>query len=92
MSNFLVRIELHGASAVDYELLHEAMVACNFSRSVKGSDGKNYLLPTAEYVAFGNATTEHVRDLAIAAANTTGRSSWVLAVSYEAAAWQLNTL
>jgi len=49
MAGFTVRIELHNASGADYEKLHTAMEGAGFSRTIKGSDGVLYHLPTAEY-------------------------------------------
>ena len=48
MTNFTVRIELHGADEADYENLHEAMERRGFVRWIE-SDGGRYRLPTAEY-------------------------------------------
>jgi hypothetical protein len=46
---FLVRVELHKATDDDYDTLHDAMEARGFERSVQGSNGTWYQLPTAEY-------------------------------------------
>jgi hypothetical protein len=89
MTTFIVRVELHGASESDYERLHVAMAQLGFLRNVIGSDGNTYRLPTAEYRIESANTVETVRDLARGAANTTGRSSWVLAVASAGMAWYL---
>ena len=53
MSQFTVRVELHGAQWVDYETLHAAMERQGFSRVIKGPDGRTYQLPSAEYDGTG---------------------------------------
>lgn len=49
MSTFLARIELHGASATDYENLHERLSALGFSRVVTADNGSRLRLPDATY-------------------------------------------
>lgn len=73
MSQFTVRVELHNAIGEDYEVLHSAMQKEGFVRVITSDDGHTYHLPWAEYTATGNVSTARVRDIARAAANTTGR-------------------
>jgi hypothetical protein len=88
--SFITRVELHGATAEDYVRLHGAMTAANFHRTIVGDDGVQYQLPTAEYFSHGpDLTAPQVRHLADQAAQTTGRSSWVLVCQYAAGAWRL---
>ena len=47
MSKYTVRVELHGAEEVDYEILHKAMHAKGFLQTIE--DGTTFKLPTAEY-------------------------------------------
>lgn len=49
MTNYTVRVELHGADDDDYGNLHAAMEDEGFVRWIKGSDGDKERLPTAEY-------------------------------------------
>jgi hypothetical protein len=84
---FFVRIELHGASWSNYELLHEAMGEAGFSRTIVGSNGTEYHLPTAEYVLIGNYVTDHVRDKADRAAARTGKKRAVLVAKSSESAW-----
>ena len=51
MPQFITRVELHDATWQNYQTLHAAMEAENFSRTIQGSDESCYHLPTAEYVA-----------------------------------------
>jgi len=89
MSNYITRVELHGATYEDYEKLHAAMASAGFTRKVRADDGTIYQLPTAEYFVDSSLDVAAIRDAARAAANTTGRSSWVLAVKSDAMAWYL---
>ncbi len=73
MTDFLTRVELHGATIADYEGLDRAMAAANFSKTISSSRGLIYDMPTATY--FSQATgmsAAAVRNLAIGAARTTG--------------------
>jgi len=90
MADYLTRVELHGAGAEDYQKLHSEMLARKFTKFIQSGDGTWYELPTAEY--FSTSTTlaaEGVRDIAIAAVKTTGRTFWVITVAYGEAAWVL---
>ncbi len=78
MQWFITRVELHSAAAADYDKLHEAMLAQKFRRTVRSDDGPEYELPTAMY--FSHSTdldAAGVRNIAVLAANTTGRRSYV---------------
>jgi len=71
MAQFIVRIELHGAKGEDYSKLHSAMGHHGFLRTLTGTDGIVYLLPTAEYIRFGlGLTAAKVRADAVAGAFT----------------------
>lgn len=74
MAQFTTRVELHQASAQDYETLHAAMAGQGFSRTILGNDGKWYHLPTAEYLYTGEKDGKGVYLMAVAAANTTKKS------------------
>jgi hypothetical protein len=79
MAMFITRVELHGASEQDYQVLHAAMDSENFSRTITANNGVRYQLPTGEYVSFSSTLdADGVMTLAKRAANTTGRTSWVL--------------
>lgn len=89
MSDFITRVELHGADDDDYKILHAEMAARKFSRSIRSDGGELYKLPTAEYYSFGDLTSVQVRTLAAAAARATGKSFWVLVTELMSAAWIL---
>jgi hypothetical protein len=83
VANFLVRVELHGATwPDDYDALHKAMARAGFDHRLLADDGKYYRLPTAEYAVSGNHTIEAVRKAAREAANSTGRLNAVLVVEF----------
>lgn len=84
---YLVRVELHDASRADYEALHAAMAARGFARTIRGSDGVVYHLPTAEYMVDTVAGGEQVRSTADSAAATTGKKHGVIVVRWDWAWW-----
>ena len=89
MPSFISRVELHSASYSDYENLHAYMHQRGYSRLIKGSDGNNYQLPTGTYIsAAGHASADFALQSAVAAANATGRSSWVIVAEWTSAKWQ----
>lgn len=77
MARFNVRVELHYAQAQHYQTLSAAMSAKGFTGYVTGSDGKKYELPPGEYAFDGSRTAEQIRELATAAASSTGKDSAV---------------
>lgn len=87
MANFTVRIELHDADYQDYETLHAAMEQQGFARVITSDDGHTYHLPWAEYNATGNLPSTQVRDIARAAADTTGKRNSVLVTEANSRAW-----
>ena len=87
MSQFTVRIELHEAQWTDYETLHTAMENRGFSRLITSDDGRRYQLPWAEYNGKANLTSGQVRDIALDAAKTTGKSNAVLVTEAIGRAW-----
>lgn len=77
MAFFNIRVELHGANSQDYRELSQAMSVRGFSDIVDGDDGKRYKLPPGEYSYIGTITSVQVRDRAVAAAMTTGKTHGV---------------
>ena len=73
MAQFTTRVELHDADGADYEALHEYMLAAKFYRTIVGSDGVKYKMPTAEYDSVFDLTASQVCDLAQATASKTGK-------------------
>lgn len=89
MPKFITRVELHNARQEDYNKLHFAMTAAKFHKYITDDQGAQFELPSAEYFSFGDITAVQVRDLALAAANSTGCSSWVVVSEFLNAAWSL---
>jgi hypothetical protein len=87
MANFTVRVELHHAEWADYENLHAAMEQRGFSRRITSDSGTTYQMPWAEYNGSGVLTCAQVRDIAKAAADTTGKQSAVLVTEAASRAW-----
>ena len=88
-NSFVTSVELHAASEKDYLTLHVAMGNLGFSRIVVSASGSKHYLPNAEYVITTNSNVTAVRDLAKRAANSTGRTSWILATQSAGMAWDL---
>ncbi|MBR8142106.1 type V toxin-antitoxin system endoribonuclease antitoxin GhoS [Burkholderia sp. AU19243] len=79
MNWFITRVELHDATEADYQRLHEEMEARRFFRSIQDQSGTRHQLPTAMYFSQSiELDAGGVRGLAVAAANATGRRSWVI--------------
>ena len=88
MANYIARVELHKAGYDDYEKLHAEMQQRSFARTIVGSDNKTYQLPTGTYVARNTSMTlDAALNAAKAAANATGRTSWVIAADWSSASW-----
>jgi hypothetical protein len=91
MASFTVRVELHNATEGDYEELHTAMENEGFIRTIQGSDGKVYRLPTAEYNRILDGLTRNtVLQDAKSAASSTGRRYWVLVTESKGRTWSLD--
>lgn len=73
MAQFITRIELHGANhnETPYEVLHNAMIANGFKRTIVTDDKKTFHLLTAEYEITGNYSTYTVLESAKQAVSKT---------------------
>ncbi|WP_141211449.1 hypothetical protein [Rhodoferax sp. TH121] len=86
MAKFTIRVELHDAQAKDYATLEKALAAKNIT-DVITSDGVKYKMPPAEYQCHGELTAAQVRDIAVAAAESTGKKHAVLVTESASRAW-----
>lgn len=88
MAWFVTRVELHDADYQDYTALHAYMASQGYTTTIRGSDGKTYQLPPAEYHLDGAYTRDQALEKAKRAAqrtrqrfavivNETVGSSWV---------------
>jgi hypothetical protein len=88
MSSFTIRVELYGNPPGEvYEVLHKAMGAEGFSRTITSNEGIEYHLPTAEYYITGLLTRPKVRAKANSAAAKTGKKYAVLVTESNGTAW-----
>ena len=89
MANFLTRVELHSANYDDYETLHAQMEQRGYARTIVGSDGVTYQLPTGTYVMRDtNISLQDALNRAEQAANATGKSSSIIVCDWTAATWR----
>jgi hypothetical protein len=89
MANYIARVELHAASYDDYEELHDNMGQQGFARLIRGSDGKDYHLPTGTYVMRNTSVPRSdALDRAGAAAQQTGKKSSIIVADWESATWR----
>lgn len=87
MARFTVRVELHGASTLDYERLHLAMAQFGALRTITSDQGTRYALPTAEYNVESNVTSEQVLASAQVAAAQTGKASAIIVTEALKRSW-----
>jgi hypothetical protein len=89
MANYIARVELHAATYDDYETLHAEMASRGYPRTIVGSDGVTYQLPTGTYVMRGtNISLQDALDRAGAAANATGKKSSIIVADWTGAKWR----
>ncbi len=96
MTDFTVRVELHGADGKEYETLHQSMARYGFRRTIRGVDARgaahDYVLPTAEYDHQSTGTAADVRDLAKRIADGVRPRAWVLVTQAADRAWDTHVL
>lgn len=83
----MTRVELHNASENDYELLHSAMEAQGFKRTITSDEGVTYHLPTAEYYRIVNLDRSQVLDSAKKAAAKTGKEYAAVVTESNGVTW-----
>jgi hypothetical protein len=87
MALFTTRVELIDGSPEDYQVLHDAMEAQGFKKTVTSNDGTRYRLPEAEYNFSGNTDKSSVLDDAKSAAESTGKSARILVTESAGRSW-----
>jgi len=89
MAQFITRVELHGVQHDDkvYQILHDAMEANGFKRTIKSGNGKTYHMLTAEYEITGNYTANSVLESAQKATTKTGKKYSVFVSEIVMATW-----
>jgi hypothetical protein len=86
MARFTVRVELHYADVDDYQRLHAAMERAGFTRTIAGTDGVKYWLPTAEYNVDGGDVSSTLT-LAERVATLIGKKFAVLVTESQGRRW-----
>ena len=87
MTEFTVRVELHGAEWEDYDALRVEMLAEGFAATVSGSGGAAYELPAGEYACSGELTRQQVLARARLAADRTAFGYSVLVTESVGRTW-----
>lgn len=91
MAQFTVRVELHGATAAQYDLLHQRMEAANFKRLIAGVDSTGsrgwWQLPSGEYDYEADTKAEVVRDQVKIIADSVKPGAWVLVTQVASRSW-----
>jgi hypothetical protein len=88
MANYIARVELHKADSDDYEQLHTNMANKGYSRTIQGSDGKNYQLPTGTYVVRNTSVSlDTALNAAKEAAKETGKNYSIIVADWTQASW-----
>ena len=87
MPSFMTRIELHDASYDEYQVLHRAMEAEGFERTITSDDGVTYHLPTAEYYRTVELTRQQVLEAAKRAAAKTGKRFGAIVTESRGSTW-----
>lgn len=62
MTDYMIRVEMHGASWDDYERLHSLLATKNVINFIFSDKQVRYRLPTAMYTYTGPETPQAVRD------------------------------
>jgi hypothetical protein len=75
--SFIARVELHGASDSDYDVLHDEMEKRGFFRKIRDRE-VIYHLPHAEYVSISTGPLTEATDRVAAAAKATGRDHGIV--------------
>lgn len=75
MAKFTVRVELHGATAKDYAVLHENMAFLGFTNTIMDETGQTYNMLPAEYNYHADSDIQAVLDAAHGAAQIAAKNS-----------------
>jgi hypothetical protein len=86
--DYMIRVELHGATYAHYEKLHQALAAHRVTNVIAGASGVRYKLPPAEYTYTGNESASEVRDAVYGVAETVLANPAVVVSQRLACAWQ----
>lgn len=87
MSTYTVRIELGSNNYPDFEILHNAMSAKGFEKTITSDDGIEYYLPRAEYNISTSKNRSSVLDLAKSAVAVIGKKAEILVTESKGRTW-----
>jgi hypothetical protein len=88
MSDYLIRVEMHGATYADYERLHALLSAKNVINFIYSDQQVRYRLPTAMYTYTGAETAEQVRTAVAQIAASVAANPAVFVAVRGASSWQ----
>lgn len=91
MTDYIIRIVLHGANATHYANLHRQMAEAGASRTIKGASGEVFDLPDGEYVVSSTLGAAELRNRVsgIASSAKAQPDPSVIVAAYSNIAWQL---
>jgi hypothetical protein len=79
MASFTIRMVLHDyATALDYQLLSNALALNNITDVVMADNGTRWKMPPGEYQFVGNLTIQQVHNICASAANSTRKRHSIL--------------
>lgn len=84
---YIIRIELASNLMTDFNVLHQAMEARGFQRTITGSDGKDYYLPRATYFISSSSDKSQVLASSKQVVAQTGKTGEILVVEYKSCTW-----
>jgi len=85
--SYIIRIELASNLMADFNVLHQAMEACGFERTITGSDGKDYYLPRATYFISSSSDKSQILASSKQAVSQTGKTGEILVIKYASCTW-----
>jgi hypothetical protein len=86
--DYIIRVELHGASYAHYEKLHAVLAAKGVFNVIAGTNGMKYRLPPAEYSYSGSESPAQVLAAVVELAATVLPNPAVLVTQRTACTWQ----
>jgi hypothetical protein len=93
MAKLLARVEMHNASARDYDALHEMLARQGFDRRVQAGNGSWYQLPTGTYVhPQSQLSPDQGRAAVYQSAKSLHPNPFVIVVDWDAGSWVLPEL
>ena len=86
--DYIIRVELHGASYAQYEKLHAVLATKGVTNFIIGTDRVRYRLPPAEYSYQGNENPAQVLAAVTELAATVLPNPAVVVTEWKACTWR----